>query len=76
MNNIKIELELPEFEKELSISVVLKKDGEIVTAFSSPSPEISTEKKEKKEPVVEKVVENTLKTTRKKSGGNMMDLVI
>lgn len=75
MNNIKIELELPEFEKELSISVVLKKDGEIVSAFSSPSPEITTNKKEK-QPEVEKVEKEKPKTTRKKAGGNMMDLVI
>jgi len=63
MNNIKIELELPEFEKELSITVTLKKDGEIVSTFSSPSPEIATEKK-----VPEK------KTKPKKSGGNFMDI--
>lgn len=34
--NIKIELELPEFDKELVVSVVLKRDGEAITA-SSPA---------------------------------------
>ena len=34
-NNIKIELELPNFEKELNITVILRKDGETLTA--SPS---------------------------------------
>lgn len=29
--NIKIELELPEFEKELNITVTLRKDGEAIT---------------------------------------------
>lgn len=34
---IKINLELPEFEKELSISVTLRKDGEVIkTSSSSP----------------------------------------
>lgn len=70
-NNIKIELELPEFEKELSISIILKKDGEIVSTFSSPSPEKLIEKKQK--PAKEK---EEIKTTSKKTGGNMMDLTI
>ena len=69
MNNIKIELELPEFEKELSISVVLKKDGEIVSTFSSPLPEKITKEKPQSEEVKPK-------TSKKKSSGNMMDLVI
>lgn len=34
-NNIKIELELPNFEKELSITVTLRKDGEAINV--SPS---------------------------------------
>jgi len=34
-NNIKIELELPNFEKELSITVTLRKDGETINV--SPS---------------------------------------
>lgn len=35
--NIKIELELPEFEKELNISVTLTKDGEGLKCSSHPS---------------------------------------
>lgn len=34
--SIKIELELPEFEKELNISVTLKRDGEELTCSSHP----------------------------------------
>jgi hypothetical protein len=34
--NIKIELELPEFDKELAITVTLKRDGEVIKASSSP----------------------------------------
>ena len=39
--NIKIELELPEFEKELNISVTLRKDGEVLCTSSTPT-EIKT----------------------------------
>ena len=37
--NIKIELELPEFEKELVVSVTLKRDGEVVSATSTAMPD-------------------------------------
>ena len=32
---IKIEFDLPEFEKELNVSVTLKKDGEVIATSSS-----------------------------------------
>ena len=73
---IKIALELPEFEKELNISVTLKKDGEVITTSSS-SPEVKTEVSEevwKQEPEEEKVTPSPNKTRSKKSGGNMMDI--
>jgi hypothetical protein len=41
--NIKIELELPEFEKELNVSITLKRDGEVTTVTSSPATGILTE---------------------------------
>ena len=37
--NIKIELELPDFEKELNITVTLQRDGEVLSCTSSTSPE-------------------------------------
>lgn len=40
---IKINLELPDFEKELNISVTLRKDGGGVIKASSSSPEVITE---------------------------------
>lgn len=73
---IKIALELPEFEKELNISVTLKKDGEVITTSSS-SPEVKAEVSEevwKQEPEEEKVTPSPKKTRSKKSGGNMMDI--
>jgi hypothetical protein len=36
-NNIKIELELPDFEKELNITVTLQRDGEVLKCTSSTS---------------------------------------
>lgn len=35
--NIKIELELPDFEKELNITVMLQRDGEVLRCTSSTS---------------------------------------
>lgn len=38
MNLLKIELDLPEFEKEVNINITIKRDGEVVySATSSPS---------------------------------------
>lgn len=76
---IKIEFDLPEFEKELNVSVTLKKDGEVI-ATSSSLEGVKTEipwKQTVEEPAVkeEKVVQEPIKKTRaKKSGGNMMDI--
>lgn len=40
MGTIKFEIDLPEFEKELSINVTIHRDGEVVyTTTSSPSVE-------------------------------------
>lgn len=37
MGTIKFEIDLPEFEKELNISVTIRRDGEVVYHTSSPS---------------------------------------
>lgn len=37
MGTIKFEIDLPEFEKELNISVTIRRDGEVVYSTSSPS---------------------------------------
>ena len=39
MGIIKFEVDIPDFEKELNINIVLKKDGEVVESISSPSSE-------------------------------------
>lgn len=39
MGIIKFEVDIPDFDKELSINIVLKKDGEVVESISSPSSE-------------------------------------
>lgn len=64
---IKINLELPEFDKELSISVTLRKDGEVIKTSSS-SPGVITEVLGTPPPKTEKV-------NKKSSGGsNLMDM--
>lgn len=37
MGTIKFEIDLPEFEKELNISVTIRRDGEVIYNTSSPS---------------------------------------
>lgn len=76
--NIKIELELPEFDKELNISVTLKKDGEVLLTSSS-FPSVDKSEPVDETPVWKQTVEEpkSTTTTRKKGrGGNMMDLSI
>lgn len=67
MGLIKFEVEIPEFDKELSITVVLKKDGTVVESVSStPIPEPQAPEKPKK--VASKKKNDLL------GGGNMMNI--
>ena len=68
---IKIEFDLPEFEKELNISVTLRKDGEVITTSSS-SPEVKTEVSSGKQKPEEEIV--TQVPSKKSAGGYMMDI--
>lgn len=61
MGNIKIELDIPDFDNELDISVTIKKGGEVVSHTSVPP-----------SPYAEKP--KLVKT--KSAGGNMMNLNI
>lgn len=73
---IKIAIELPEFEKELSIAMTLKKDGEVIYTSSS-SPDVKAEITSpawKQDAEEEKEKTSKKKTTKKSSGGNMMDI--
>ena len=65
---IKIEFDVPDFEKELNINVTLKRDGEVI--FSSPSTS------EKMKSVKEKKVEKKVTPPTTTIGGNMMNLDI
>ena len=59
---MKIEFDIPEFEKELSVTIVIRKDGEVVCEkTASPSTETNVIEKKEKKPAP------------KKSSGNMMD---
>ena len=66
---LKIELDLPEFEKELNINITIKKDGEVVYSASSPSGNVEVEEK-----IKESAPEKKKKSSGKASSGNFMNL--
>lgn len=84
MGNIKIEfIDIPNFEKELKIEIVLRKDGEEIKIDSSSPYTGIEDKKESQLTVTPSIdsVENSQKeinptntNQKKKFGGNMMDL--
>lgn len=57
---MKIEFDVPNFEKELSISIVIRKDGEVVCNTATP-------------PTNDPVEEVKVKPTKRKSSGNLME---
>ena len=65
---MKIEFDIPEFEKELSVSIVIRRDGEVVCEKST-SPSASDSK-----PMIKK--EQEKKSTPKKNTGNFMDATL
>lgn len=64
MGTIKIEFDVPDFNKELEISVLIKKDGKVVSTLSPSN--TNTEKPKLSE----------VKSDKKKIGGNMMNITI
>lgn len=46
MGTIKLEIDIPEFEKELNINVTIRRDGEVLLSTSSPSMGNSEREKE------------------------------
>ncbi len=71
---LKIELDIPEFEKELEINITIKKDGEVVYTASSPSGDIKKVEEEKK-PTTQKAIKSKAKKTEKGTAlGNFMSL--
>ena len=79
---MKIEFEIPEFEKELNINITIKKDGEVVCNTSAsptlinsttPFPKPVKEKKKVENKSPEQNTPNT-KPAGKPVGGNLMDM--
>ena len=69
MGTIKLELDIPNFDRELKIEITVHKDGEVVYSASPSSKTV------KEEVVSESTVEKKSDTKSKKSsGGNMMGL--
>lgn len=83
MSLMKFEVEIPEFEKELSINIIIKKDGEVVSATSSSKIIKEETGENKKEEIVEKESPTKTSIPKKKeksstnvsaSKGNLMNL--
>ena len=77
MGTIKFELDIPDFEKEISINVVIKKDGEVAytTSASSPSKPTETTVVRKKKNTDEPITPPTKNGGGCGfSGGNMMNI--
>lgn len=57
MGTMRLEIDLPEFEKELSINIIIRRDGEVVYSTSSPSignsKSLSNNEENKKKNVIE-----------------------
>lgn len=66
MGSIKFEVDIPDFEKEISIELIIRRDGEVVC---KSSPTSSSNKGVEKE--VKKT--STKPTTKSSVGGNMMN---
>ena len=80
MGIIKLEIDVPDFEKEISINVTLKKDGEVVDSIvSSPSSRVSEKGKSKAKKSIEAKPEITVDSKPAidnsfLSNGNLMDM--
>ena len=70
---LKIELDIPEFEKELEINITIKKDGEVVYTASSPSGDIE-KKSEEPKPTTKATKSKAKKTEKGTALGNFMSL--
>jgi hypothetical protein len=62
---MKIEFDVPNFEKELEISIVIRKDGEVVYNQATPPASSTT--------AIEDKPKTSSRTTTKKNAGNFMD---
>ena len=75
MGTIKFEVEVPDFESEISINVTIKRDGKVITSNSTPSSFPTRELR--KEPKLEQNNETKkpeIPTNKGGFGGNMMNL--
>lgn len=75
MGTIKIELDIPNFEKELKINIIICKDGEVSYSTSSPTNNnlgIKSEEKPLNESLNEEKSEKPKKKSIGKIGGNLM----
>jgi hypothetical protein len=76
MGTIKFEIDLPEFEKQLTLNITINRDGNVV--YSSFPPSIESSLECEKEEKTKESKSNPTTTPKKKSsrvgGGNLMDI--
>ena len=76
MGTIKFEVEVPDFESEISINVTIKRDGKVITTNNSTPSSFPTQEL-RKEPKLEQNNETKkpeIPTSKGEFGGNMMNL--
>ena len=64
---MKIEFDLPNFEKELNINIIIRKDGEVVYSASSSFPDDYKENRSAENKAAEIIVEEKSKPKTKKA---------
>jgi hypothetical protein len=84
MGIIKLELDIPDFEKELNVNITLRKDGVVVDSVSTTSSSLKgdipvpTPKPEKQKNITTSIPKASAKVTPKSvtpiGGGNMMNI--
>lgn len=56
---LKIEIDIPDFQRELNMSITIRKDGEVITSLS-PDSSVPTKTTKKKEPAQKSVSGNLM----------------
>lgn len=76
MGTIKLEIDIPDFDREINIELTIRKDGEVVYKTSSPSEQVRESSNISLDKKVEQKVEKMTPpiSNKDKLGGNLMNL--
>lgn len=75
MGTIKLEIDIPDFDREINIELTIRKDGEVIYK-TSPSEQVEKSSNISLDKKVEQKVEKMTPpvTNKGKAGGNLMNL--